>query len=100
MTVLIPKTPLTHQNCEELETMFTECIDQKNTEIILDCKGVSFLDSKALELLIRVHEALTKQGGILKIIGMVEVCRDILIATRLINVFHVYKDINDAVRNV
>jgi anti-anti-sigma factor len=99
-TVLIPKGPLTHQNCDELESIFNECISKQNTEIILDCKAVSFIDSEVLELLDRMNETLKNQGGILKMITMVEVCRDILLATRLTKVFHFYKNINDAIRNV
>ena len=99
-TVLVPKESLTYQNCEELEAMFEECLNQHKTEIILDLKAVSFLDSKALELLIRMHDELRNRGGALKIIGMDSICRDILTATRLIYVFQVYNDIHKAVRDV
>lgn len=99
-TVLAPKGPLTYQRCGELETMFNDCIRQYKTVIILNCKDVPFIDGEVLELLVRMHETLKKQGGMLKIIQMVEVCRDILFATRLIKVFHVYNNINEAIRNV
>ena len=99
-TVLAPKGPLTYQNCGELETIFNECMSQHKPDIILNCKDVSFIDSEALELLVRMDETLKKQGGMLKIINMAETCRDILFATRLIKVFHVYNNINEAIRNV
>ncbi len=99
-TVLTPKGPLTYQNSDELETMFNECIIQGSKEIILDFKAVSFMDSEVLELLIRMHETLTKQGGMLKIINLDAVCKDILIATRLINVLHVFKNINNAIKSL
>ncbi len=99
-SVLVPKGPLTHQNCDELENILNQCISQNKTEIILDCKSVSFIDSEALELLVRMSDTLKNQGSMLKIINMVEVCEDILLATRLIKVFHFYKNINDAIRNM
>ena len=99
-TVIDPKGPLTLQNCDELESIFNECISQKKTEIILDCNAVSFIDSEALELLVRMNDTLKNQGCMLKIISIVEVFQDILLATRLIKVFHFYKNINDAIRNV
>jgi len=98
MTVLGPKESLTYQNCEELEATFNECINQYKTKIILDCKDMSFIDSEGLELLVRVDENLRKRGGILNIISLNAVCREIFVATRLINVFHVYKDIHEAIR--
>ena len=99
-TILAPKESLTYQNCEELETMFNDSLSRYKTEIILDCKAVSFMDSEALELLLRFHEELRNRGGRLKIIGLNAVCRDILNATRIINVLNVYEDIHQAVKGV
>jgi len=99
-TIIAPKESLTYQNCEELEAMFNDSMDQNKTEIILDFKAVSFLDSEGLALLVRIHEELRNRGGILKIIGIDAVCRDILNATRLINVFQVYEDIHKAIKDV
>ncbi len=58
---------------------------------------MDLLDSAALELMIDIHDTLMSQGGALKIVGLNEVCRDILLATRIINVLFVYKDINEAI---
>jgi len=97
--VLAPKESLTYQNCEESEKLFNECINDNKAKIILDCKGISFMDSEGLELLLRVEEKLRKEGGLLKIVGLNAVCRDIFISTRLINTFHVYKDVNEAIKS-
>ena len=99
-TIVSPKESLTIQNCEELETMFSDSLSQHKTEIIVDFKAVSFMDSEALELLLRFHEELSNRGGRLKIIGINAVCRDILNATRLINFFNVYEDIHHAVKDL
>jgi anti-anti-sigma factor len=74
-------------------------MNQEQTEIILDCKGLSFLDSEALQLLVNMHDELRNRSGKLKIVGLNAVCRDIMIVTRLINVFYVYENIHDAVKN-
>jgi anti-anti-sigma factor len=99
-TILAPKKSLTYQNCEELEAMFNDSLNQHKTEIILDFKAVSFVDSETLELLLRFHEEFKNRGGRFKIIGINTVCRDILNATRLINVFNVYEDIHQAIKDV
>ncbi|MBW2646184.1 MAG: STAS domain-containing protein [Deltaproteobacteria bacterium] len=97
--VLSPTESLTHKNCEEFEAMFNECIEKHGAEIILDCKAVPFLDSEALELLVRMNDEARGRGGALKIIGINSVCREIFLATRLINVFHLYKDVHDAIKS-
>lgn len=98
-TVLTPTDSLTHQNCKELEAVFAECMNQQRAEIILDFKSLSFLDSEALELLVTMHKELIKRNGKLIIVGLNSICRDILVVTRLINVFFVYKNIQDALKN-
>lgn len=97
-TVLAPKKSLTYENREELQATFDECISQQRSDVILDCKAVGYMDSEALELLVRMHEELRSQGNLLKIIGLNDVCRDIFFATRLIHL-HVYEDIHQAIRS-
>lgn len=99
-SVLTPKGQLSSNNFDELEAVFNDYISHQKTQIILDCKAVSFIDSKVLELLVKTHEALLIQDRMLKIINLDETCRDILTLTRLIKIFHVYKDINDALKNI
>ncbi len=98
-TILTPNVSLSHQNIEELATALEGCIRQFKTEVILDCKSVKFLDSSVLELLVRVHNDLKGNGGVLKIIGLNQNGRDIFYATRLINVLNVFKDIHEAIRH-
>ena len=98
-TILTPNVSLGYQNIEELSTAFNDCIRQPKTEVILDCKSVKFMDSAVLELLVRAHNDLEGNGGVLKIIGLNENGRDILYATRLINVLNVFKDIHEAIRH-
>ena len=98
--IITIKESLTFQNCDELETMFKDCLEQQKNEIILDFKRVSFLDSEGLELLLRIHDELKDRGGALKLVGLDPVCLDILRATRLINVFRVYEDIHKAVKDI
>ena len=98
-TILAPNASLSFQNIEELATVLDDCIRQPKTEVILDCKSVKFLDSSVLELLVRVHNDLKGNGGVLKIIGLNQNGRDIFYATRLINVLNVFKDIHEAIRH-
>ena len=98
-TVLTPKESLTHMNHERLEKMFQQCIDQRKTEIILDCKNIPFMDSEGLELLLKIQDELKNRGGHLKIIGLTPVCRDIFLATRLTNLLYVYEDIHEAIKD-
>jgi len=98
-TVLMPEGSITYEECLEIEKKIDDAIHQNKVNIILDCKHVSFLDSAALELLVQSHITLKGRGGTLKIVGLNDVCRDILVVTRIINALFVYKDIHEAMRN-
>jgi anti-sigma B factor antagonist len=98
-TVVAPATAVTHENCERLESALREGGNGHRTKIILDCRSVSLMDSAALELLVGMQAQLEELGGGLKIANLNDVCKDILLVTRLQNVFQVYGDIGKAVRS-
>ncbi|MCP4414708.1 MAG: STAS domain-containing protein, partial [Gammaproteobacteria bacterium] len=56
-SVLTPKGPLSHNNYDEIETAFKDLTNHQKTQIILDCKAVTFIDSEILELLVKTHES-------------------------------------------
>jgi anti-anti-sigma factor len=97
--VLTPKGSLTYQNIETLKTLVDECLKENHSELILDCAGVTFMDSETLECMLEMHDRMREQGSSLKLINLTGVCLDIMIATRLIHIFHVYKDIHKILRN-
>ncbi len=97
-TVVALLESVTYQNCAEIEARLQAVIGRNQITLILECKEVGFLDSTALEMLLRTQEALNERGCQMKVVGLNAVCRDILIATRLINQLHVYLDMQEAIR--
>jgi len=96
--VLVLKDALTYKNCEDLEKIFNKLISQNKNRIICDMKAVSFLDSTALQLLLTMNDTLKDRGGSLRLLGLNSVCHDTFVATRLINVFQVYVDLQNVLR--
>ncbi len=98
--ILTPGSSITYENRQVIEKVINDAIQENKTDIILDCKNVELMDSVALELLIQTHNELKDRGGALKLFGLNDVCRDILLVTRVINELFVYKDIQEAIRNI
>jgi len=98
--ILTPDTSITFENREVIEKVIQSAMAENKTQIILDCRHVELMDSAALELLIEAHRELRERGGMLKIVGLNEVCSDILMVTRMVHTLFVYKDIQDALRNI
>jgi anti-anti-sigma factor len=97
-TVLTVKEALTYKNCDELENLFNQLTKENKNRIVIDFRAIPFMDSQALELLVTMHDSLACSGGMLKVFGLNATCRDILIATRLINLFRVYTEMHEALR--
>jgi anti-anti-sigma factor len=97
-TVITVKEPITYQNCTELKECIQEAAGKSQTAIILECTAVGYVDSVALEMLLRLQEELRERGMQLKIVGLNALCRDIMIVTRLINQFTVYASVQEAIK--
>jgi anti-anti-sigma factor len=97
-TVLTPQESITYMNCDEMENSFQEALGKTQGIFILDFNKAPFMDSMALELLLRVQECIKERGSQLKIVGLTALCKDIFTATRLINQLHVYPGIPEAIR--
>jgi len=97
-TVITLKEPINHQNCKELEASVLGAIGKSHLAIILECKEVSYLDSAALEMLLRLQDAIKERGTLVKLVGLNELCRDIMVVTRLINHFNVYTNVPEAIK--
>jgi len=96
--ILVMKEALTYKNCEDLEKVFNKLVSQNKKSIICDMKAVSYLDSMALQLLLKMNDTMTSQGGSLKLFGLNGVCHDTFVATRLINVFNIHSDLQSVLR--
>jgi anti-anti-sigma factor len=97
-TVITLKEPINHQNCKELEASILGAIGKSNLAIILECKEVSYLDSAALEMLLRLQDAIKERGSMMKLVGLNALCRDIISVTRLINQINVYSSVQEAIK--
>lgn len=96
--VITLKEPIDYQNCKEFESSVLGAIGQSHLAIILECKEVGYLDSAALEMLLRLQDATNERGIQLKLVGLNELCRDIMIVTRLVNQFNIYSSVQDAIK--
>ena len=65
-------------------------------KVVLDLSLVSYLDSSALGLLAHGHSALTKGGGGLKLLCPPDRVLDLLSVTRLITIFEIFQDKEEA----
>lgn len=69
------------------------------TDLVIDLRRVSFMDSAALEFVLDLATTLRESGGSLRLAGPSQVTRDVLAITRVDQSISVFDDIESAGRS-
>ena len=77
---------------EAVEQLLKE--DRKN--LLLNLKGVSYMDSAGIGELVACHKRVAEKGGKIKLLNPTGRVFDVLQLTKLIEIFEVFKDERDA----
>lgn len=77
---------------EAIEQLLKE--DRKN--ILLNLKGVSYMDSAGIGELVACHKRTAERGGKIKLLNPTGRVFDVLQLTKLIEIFEVFEDERDA----
>ena len=89
--------PLNEANVSALADLIRRTPLSPQPMAVLDLQRIPLLDSAGLELLLDVHEDLTRRGGRLTLAAANELCRDILRATGMADLIESYADVRTAV---
>jgi anti-sigma B factor antagonist len=96
ITVLDVSGTVTQSDAEMLRTRLGAMLDCGQRQIVLDLADLTHLDSAALGGLVASQIRANKAGTMLKIANSGKRLRDMLVLTRLTNVFDSYESLNAA----
>ena len=91
--------PLSEEQGATLKEKLDWCIDNGNLRVLIDLKEVPLIDSAGLELLWESLMKFRKVSGSLKLVNANPLIMDILLATRMTNIFEVFSDQEKAYRS-
>ena len=86
-------------NAVALHSSIRCLVQEKKTLILLNLTGVNFIDSCGLGELIASQVSVENHGGEIKLVGLTETLRELLMMTRLLTFFDVYESEADAISN-
>lgn len=66
-------------------------LDQEDKNVILNLEGVTYVDSSGLGELVAGHSSFKKHGGELKMVNLTSRVRELMVITKLLSVFNVYR---------
>jgi anti-sigma B factor antagonist len=74
-------------------------MEEGKKRVLLNLRGVEYIDSAGIGELVRTHTTLQRQGGQLKMVNLHQKVQDLLKATSLHKVFDVQKDEASAIQS-
>lgn len=99
VTVLTPKDDLIGEEVDTLRHRTSQCLDEQQRNVVLDCTGVGGFDSAALEALVDFQSSCESGLGAVKLCCLDATCARILEITRLGRRFEVFDDLESAVKS-
>ncbi len=76
--VLCPRGLLTGADAEVLRSHLDELAANPASEIVLDCSGLRFVDSRGLEVLVEAAEQFIRSGRTLRLAACTATLREVL----------------------
>lgn len=90
----------TIDDADQMLRSATERIGAGSRDVVVDCEHLEYLDSAALEALLRVRELAVEGGGSVRLVKVDDTVRKILEMTRLDGMFQAAESVEDAVRSL
>jgi anti-sigma B factor antagonist len=75
-----------------------DLLNQRVTPLLIDFRGVSYIDSSGIATFVEGLKRMMSYGGRLKLIGLLEEVREIFSFSKLDQVFEIYGSFEDALR--
>jgi len=97
--VVVPSFPLAAEYLERFSAEVNRLLDDGRGRIVVNCENIPRIDSRGLECLLDASDKARRTGGALKLCSVNGLCRSILTATRLLAVFDLYDEPDEAVRS-
>jgi anti-sigma B factor antagonist len=83
----------------KLRSSIEDALEGGNRNILVNLERVSKMDSSGLGELVAGYNAASEHGGTVKLANLPSALYNVLGATRLLSVFEVFDDIDEAVRS-
>ena len=87
-------------NASQLKEYLKNIVDNENNKIILGLSGVQYIDSSALGVFISLAMIIKNKGGFLKLYGLSEGVKQVLLLTKLTSFFDIYQDEQSSLKSI
>lgn len=99
VTVVSLSGELDTYSCPSLRQAVAELVDQGHLRIVLNLKGVDYIDSAGLGTLVGNLKRITERGGQLKLVNCNTQIQKVFNITGLVRIFEQYDSEEEAIRS-
>jgi anti-sigma B factor antagonist len=82
---------------DKLREVVSDFIEQGNKFLVVNLQKVNYVNSTGIGALIAAHTSYAKNGGQVRIVGIQNNVQNLLVITKLIDVFEVNENLDDAI---
>lgn len=82
-----------------LREAVADFIEQGNKCLVINLQKVTYINSSGIGSIIGAHTSYVKNGGEVKLSGISHSVQNLLVVTKLIDIFDVYDTVDEAVKN-
>ena len=75
-----------------LRSAVRRLVQEGKKKVLLNLSGVSYMDSSGIGELVASHAAIRREDGQLKMLGLGDKIKELLVITKLLTVFDTYSD--------
>jgi anti-sigma B factor antagonist len=97
--ILVVEGEIDLHESPQMQAKLNRLIRKKPARILIDCTGLSYIDSSGIAVLIEALQRLRAQGARLKLFGVRESIRQIFDLAKLDKVFEIYGDKESALQS-
>ena len=82
---------------DQLREAVADFLEQGNKSLVINMSKINYLNSSGLGALISAHTSYSKNGGEVKLVGISNNVQNLLVMTKLIDIFDVHDDLDAAI---
>jgi anti-sigma B factor antagonist len=84
---------------DQFREVVSDFIEQGNKCLVINLHKVNYLNSSGIGALIAAHASYAKNGGQVRLVGIQNNVQNLLVITKLIDVFEVHDTLDDATKS-
>jgi anti-sigma B factor antagonist len=88
------------EDTDNFRTSVNDFIEQGIINLVISMEKVNYMNSSGIGAIISAHTSCTKNGGAIMLSGISNNIQNLLVVTKLIDVFDVYDGIDEAIDNI